>query len=114
MPTSLSGEIDDEQTHIDYSAAVEVRIGRDVTKIGSAAFAKSSVLNLRKVEFAPDCSNFTDIGEEAFFMSDISAVAGVQNTALSSIGNSAFLECYNLAEFNFPSTLRHIGNSAFS
>lgn len=111
--TNLSGDILSSQTE-SLGAATEILIGGGVTSIGAKAFDGSAFPNLKRVEFGPECYNFTTIDRMAFQESPISAIVGIDNTSIDTIGDLAFESCSNLDDFYFWGSLGSIGDFAFS
>lgn len=117
-----------------YSKAVSIYFGNDVTAIGESAFtydfeAMTTLdlpLNLREIrDYAfygcggslsainmSNCSNIQKIGLHAFQNSDIKKVTLHNN--LSRIEDVAFDNCTHLESINLPSSLTYLGERAFS
>ena len=87
--------------------AKTIRIGDDVTSIGSYAFFGCSVLTSVTI---PD--GVTSIGDSAFY--DCSGLTSVTiPNSVTSIGNYAFRGCSGLTSVTIPDSLTVIGNYVF-
>ncbi len=107
--TVTGGEIFDDAFYT-CSGVASVTIGKEVTSIGSMAFADCS--GLKRLTFEED-SKLTEIGDYAFW--DCSGLSSITiPDSVTSIGSSAFAGCKSLTWLTIGSGVTWIGNYAFS
>lgn len=91
-----------------YSSLANLTLGPDVTSIGPRAFGSCS--RLASVTMA---NSLTNIGDYAF--SYCSALSNLNfSSNLTAIGTSAFVLCTTLTNVNLPNGLTSVGDGAFS
>jgi len=104
IPTTEYPEVEEEEKDFDFELLEDgtYRL-TDVWNIGS----NKVVIVPNEYEGKP----VTEIGEAAFIYADIVQV--VIPDSITSIGNSAFSECFSLTIINIPNSVAHIGGYAF-
>ena len=85
----------------------QLTIGRGITEISIGAFSEASAL--KNVEIP---NGVTVIGAVAFSVSGVETVTFEEGSVLTTIGASAFANCY-ISEITIPASVREIGSAAF-
>ena len=109
-----NGHVDIDNTNTDIpnnafyecTGLVSVTIANTVTSIGTAAFAKSNLVNVT----IPNSVN--QVKKNTFSQCSNLETVSLPNT-IESIGVSAFYECTSLKSINLPESVQTIGATAF-
>jgi hypothetical protein len=107
-----------EYAFFDCSSLTSIVIGNSVTSIGDGAFSNCSSLTSMFVENGNTTYDSRDNCNAIIETATNTLIAGCQNTTIpnsvTSIGDTAFLDCSSLTSLTIPNSVTSIGNNAFN